>query len=106
MRLLNAHTLEFEEFCDDENTRPKYAILSHTWGEEEVTHKDMRKHRDQAAKKNGFKKITLCAKQTLKDNLEYFWIDTCCIDKSSSAELSEAINSMFRWYWSGLETPI
>lgn len=26
------------------------------------------------------------------------WVDTCCIDKSSSAELSEAINSMFAWY--------
>lgn len=26
------------------------------------------------------------------------WIDSCCIDKSSSAELSEAINSMFDWY--------
>lgn len=25
-------------------------------------------------------------------------IDSCCIDKSSSAELTEAINSMFKWY--------
>lgn len=97
MRLLHAPTLEFEEFYDD-STRPKYAILSHTWGEQEVTYKDMRKHRNQAKKKKGFEKITLTTKQTLKDNLEYFWIDTCCINKSSSAELSEAINSMFRWY--------
>jgi hypothetical protein len=97
MRLLNAHTLEFQEFHDD-TTRPKYAILSHTWDEKEVVYKEMRKHRDKAEKKKGFEKITLCAKQTLKDDLDYFWIDTCCIDKSSSAELSEAINSMFRWY--------
>jgi len=47
---------------------------------------------------SGFKKIRYCAEQATMDNLDYFWIDTCCIDKSSSAELSEAINSMFRWY--------
>ena len=29
---------------------------------------------------------------------EYIWIDSCCINKDSSSELSEAINSMYRWY--------
>jgi hypothetical protein len=43
-------------------------------------------------------KIDGCCAQALKDCLDYVWIDTCCIDKSSSAELSEAINSMFAWY--------
>jgi hypothetical protein len=77
---------------------PKYAILSHTWGENEVTYKDMVKRPNEAALKRGYQKIKACAQQALTDGLDYFWIDTCCIDKSSSAELSEAINSMFRWY--------
>ncbi|OAL43692.1 HET-domain-containing protein [Pyrenochaeta sp. DS3sAY3a] len=75
-----------------------YAILSHVWGEkgQEVTFRDLV---DKAGKqKAGYQKIELCAKQAQKDGLEYFWIDTCCIDKSSSAELSEAINSMYSWY--------
>ena len=77
---------------------PRYAILSHTWGleTEEVTFKDLidgiGEHKD------GYSKIRFCAQKATDDGLEYFWVDTCCIDKSSSAELQEAINSMFRWY--------
>ncbi|RDW66828.1 hypothetical protein BP5796_09577 [Coleophoma crateriformis] len=97
MRLLNSRTLEFKEFFREDST-PKYAILSHTWEDDEVTFKEMRKYRVIAESKAGFKKIAMCAKQALQDDLDYFWVDTCCIDKSSSAELSEAINSMFRWY--------
>jgi Heterokaryon incompatibility protein (HET) len=77
---------------------PRYAVLSHTWGvdDEEVTFKDLV---DGAGKsKSGYSKIRFCGKQAAKDGLQFFWVDTCCIDKSSSAELSEAINSMFRWY--------
>src|SRR5271170_5421160 len=75
---------------------PRYAILSHTWGAEEVTFKDLM---DQTGKsKGGFNKIRFCGEQAANDGLKYFWVDTCCIDKSSSAELTEAINSMFRWY--------
>ena len=48
--------------------------------------------------KTGYRKIRFCGKQAANDGLQFFWADTCCIDKSSSAELSEAINSMFRWY--------
>lgn len=33
-----------------------------------------------------------------KCSVEWLWIDTCCIDKNSSAELQESISSMFRWY--------
>ncbi|KAN0085501.1 HET domain containing protein [Elaphomyces granulatus] len=80
------------------NDIPRYAILSHTWGAdtEEVSFKDMI---DGTAKeKSGYDKIRFCGEQAGHDGLEYFWIDTCCIDKSSSAELQEAINSMFRWY--------
>ena len=46
----------------------------------------------------GYNKIRFCGEQARRDGLQYFWIDTCCIDKSSSTELQEAINSMFRWY--------
>ncbi|KXJ87265.1 hypothetical protein Micbo1qcDRAFT_216290 [Microdochium bolleyi] len=82
---------------------PRYAILSHTWGsdEDEVTFRDI--DSDTADKsavrdKKGYKKLTFCADQAATDGLEHFWVDTCCIDKSSSTELSTAINSMFRWY--------
>ena len=79
---------------------PAYAILSHTWGEEEVIYQDLKKGKDKSktVNKAGWRKIQFCAKQAVADGLEYFWVDTCCIDKSDPAELSRAINSMFRWY--------
>ncbi|KAI3322928.1 hypothetical protein HD806DRAFT_544998 [Xylariaceae sp. AK1471] len=75
---------------------PRYAILSHTWGLEEVTYEDL-KH-GTALQKSGYHKIRFCGEQAERDGLRYFWVDTCCIDKSSSAELTESINSMFPWY--------
>jgi hypothetical protein len=77
---------------------PEYAILSHTWGQEddEVSFKDIRKKRGSA--KPGYQKIVFCGKQAWEDGLRYFWVDTCCIDKSNSTELAEAINSMYKWY--------
>jgi hypothetical protein len=77
---------------------PPYAILSHTWGDEdqEMTFEDIA--RNSGHKKSGYKKVQLCARQARLDGLEYFWVDSCCIDKKSSAELSEAINSMYEWY--------
>jgi hypothetical protein len=74
----------------------KYAILSHTWEAEEVTFEDLQNRT--ATKKAGYNKIRFCGEQARRDGLQYFWVDTCCIDKSSSAELSEAINSMYSWY--------
>jgi hypothetical protein len=75
---------------------PPYAVLSHRWEAEEVTLKDLT---DGLGKnKAGYKKIRFCGEQAGRDGIRYFWIDTCCIDKSNSAELGEAINSMFRWY--------
>jgi hypothetical protein len=81
-----------------ENERLQYAVLSHTWGDDgdEVTIDDLNK--GTGAHKPGYKKISFCAEQAKRDGLRYFWVDTCCIDKKSSAELSEAINSMYRWY--------
>jgi hypothetical protein len=80
----------------EENAIPQYAILSHTWGEDEVSFQDIRG--PDAALKAGYKKIRYVCEHALEAGLQYAWIDTCCIDKKSSAELSEAINSMFRWY--------
>jgi len=80
------------------NNAPPYAILSHTWGadHEEVTFRDLTE--GTGKNKAGYRKLYFCGKQAARDELQFFWVDTCCIDKSSSAELSEAINSMFRWY--------
>lgn len=77
---------------------PPYCILSHTWGSdnEEVTYQDV--IRNDYKEKPGYRKILFCGTQGARDGLRYFWVDSCCIDKSSSQELTEAINSMFRWY--------
>lgn len=81
---------------------PPYAILSHTWGDQEVTYKDLQSYEDTGGfaeqLKEGSRKIEFCAEQAKRDGLSHFWIDTCMIDKSNSQELQEAINSMFRWY--------
>jgi NB-ARC domain/Heterokaryon incompatibility protein (HET) len=77
---------------------PPFAILSHTWGAdtEEVTYRDIVEGHGET--KAGYDKIRFCGECAKRDKLEYFWVDTCCIDKSNSTELAEAINSMFRWY--------
>jgi hypothetical protein len=82
---------------------PPYAILSHTWQEgEEVTFEDFEiienVRQIKAVDKSGYRKIRFCGQQAKRDALDYFWVDTCCIDKSNSSELQEAINSMFKWY--------
>jgi hypothetical protein len=96
MRLLHTKTLTLYEFSP--NAIPPYAILSHTWGEgdEEVKLQDL--GAPGVERKAGYAKIKGCCRQAQQDGLAYAWVDTCCIDKTSSAELSEAINSMFRWY--------
>ena len=75
---------------------PAYAILSHTWGKEEVSFQDAETGTGKG--KAGWEKIQFCAKQAAADALQYFWVDTCCIDKKNTVELGAAINSMFRWY--------
>lgn len=101
MRLLHSTSLQLRDFSNHEGIT--YAILSHTWAEEEVLFQDidgfnattMPAH---VMQKPGYKKIEACCAQAERDGFEYVWIDTCCIDKRSSAELSEAINSMYHWY--------
>ncbi|KAJ2985777.1 hypothetical protein NUW58_g5354 [Xylaria curta] len=96
MRLINTTTLEIHESPGDSTV--DYAILSHTWNEEECTFQDMSRPNAAIRKRKGYVKIESCCKQAVKDGLSWAWVDTCCIDKTSTAELSEAINSMFRWY--------
>lgn len=75
---------------------PPYAILSHTWGDEEVTFRDLTN--GTGKEKNGHDKIRFCMQQAARDGLQYSWVDTCCINKTDTTELQHAINSMFRWY--------
>ncbi|KAH9233965.1 hypothetical protein K456DRAFT_323037 [Colletotrichum gloeosporioides 23] len=95
MRLVNVRTLQLEEFFGE--GIPKYAILSHTWTEgQEVTFQEFSAQK--ARNKSGWTKIERAAQLALEDELHHTWIDTCCIDKTSSSELTEAINSMMSWY--------
>ena len=100
MRLINTKTFEFKTFFD--SSLPEYAILSHRWGseEEEVSYKQFRKG-SVPPDLPGLVKIQAFCGLADKRGFQWAWVDTCCIDKRSSAELSEAINSMFKWYrWS------
>ncbi|RMZ81455.1 hypothetical protein DV738_g2179, partial [Chaetothyriales sp. CBS 135597] len=112
MRLINTTTGEFQTFWDTQ--RPMYAILSHTWGDQEVSYLDylaltrklpatstglihalLKSPRESS---QGMIKVQECCKLARRCGLDWVWVDTCCIDSSSSAELSEAINSMWSWY--------
>ncbi|KAH7926863.1 HET-domain-containing protein, partial [Leucogyrophana mollusca] len=99
IRLLNTKTLKLENHINtlEDGALPEYAILSHRWAREEVSYQELN-NPSLASKLKGYNKIERCCAHALADGYEYLWVDTCCIDKSSSAELSEAINSMYRWY--------
>ncbi|GKZ24056.1 hypothetical protein AbraIFM66951_010555 [Aspergillus brasiliensis] len=94
MRLLNTKTRKLEDFMSHDI--PPYAILSHTWAKDEVSFQDMQA--STVTEKEGYAKIQQSCERALQDGLNYVWVDTCCIDKASSAELSEALNSMMTWY--------
>ncbi|KAI4671112.1 uncharacterized protein J4E88_009510 [Alternaria novae-zelandiae] len=105
MRLLHIKSdghLEFTKDIIRVEEIPPYAILSHTWKEPEVVFNDLKSCGIMGVvdpeKRDGWNKIQFCAQQAKRDNLDHFWVDTCCIDKANNTELSEAINSMFRWY--------
>ena len=116
MRLLSTSTFKLEDFLDEE-TIPRYAILSHRWDGEEITFQELQQKdaiillnstKTRVANgeplysfqniKKGFLKIIGCTLQAEKDGIGHIWCDTCCIDKMNSTELSEAINSMYHWY--------
>ncbi|GIZ44968.1 hypothetical protein CKM354_000815200 [Cercospora kikuchii] len=99
MRLLqftDGGALTIRNYANDK--RPPYAILSHTWltSDEEVLYQEL--NNDAAKKKPGYAKILFCGQQAKKDDLHHFWVDSCCINRTDSAELSESILSMYRWY--------
>jgi hypothetical protein len=96
LQLQGAGSFSLVEFQG--NNVPPYAILSHTWGtsNDEVTYQDLLNSTGKG--KSGYRKLTFCGQRAAEDGLQHFWIDTCCINKDSSSELSEAIISMFRWY--------
>ncbi|KAI6039090.1 heterokaryon incompatibility protein-domain-containing protein, partial [Pisolithus marmoratus] len=103
----DATTQILQEFYGLELEKKEYAILSHCWSEhqQEVSFREMNKllvmskeKRNETRGRTGYKKIINTCTQAQKDRMEWVWVDTCCIDKKSSAELSEAINSMYRWY--------
>ncbi|KAL8866631.1 MAG: hypothetical protein Q9174_006184 [Haloplaca sp. 1 TL-2023] len=114
MRLLHVSTFELESFIDEEC--PPYILLSHTWGKEEITFQEILREETvrqlKSAKaylsnkniandeqyKQGCLKIAGCALRAHEKGFDYIWCDTCCIDKTNSTELSEAINSMYIWY--------
>jgi len=109
MRLLDVNTLEPKEFYG--NRIPPYAILSHTWGDGEIALQELRlvcgsssgldsgnDSKKQVMQKLGYFKVQAVAELASKHSLKYVWVDTCCIDKTNNAELSEAINTMFKWY--------
>ncbi|KAI1734988.1 HET-domain-containing protein [Xylaria scruposa] len=96
MWFLNTKTYSLEEHHSHEVT--KYAILSHTWQEEEVSHQEMRDSSGGYQSKAGYRKIKTCCDLAAAKGISYAWVDTCCIDKLHSAELSEAINSMYSYY--------
>jgi tetratricopeptide (TPR) repeat protein len=76
---------------------PPYAILSHRWSDSEVLIEDI-SNGNYTEKDEGYRKLQFCAEQATQDGLQYFWIDTCCIDRWDNNERSKAINSMFQWY--------
>ena len=87
----------FELTSFDDEQPPPYAILSHTWVEgQEVTYHEL--VASAGRHKSGYAKLRFCGEQAAADGMQYFWVDTCCINKSTTNELSTAINSMFRWY--------
>lgn len=96
MRLLNIHNLKLVDFSD--NKRPAYAIASHRWDEHEATFADVRDVQNTST--TGYQKVKQFAEYVKHyiSGVDWLWIDTCCINKDSAAELSKAINLMFEWY--------
>lgn len=94
MRLLRTDTIDLLPL--DESRPSKYAILSHTWGKDEVLFEDILNGHPE--NKPAYDKVKSACRRAAADGYSCIWIDNCCIDKSSSAELSEAINSMYAWY--------
>ncbi|RDX44676.1 HET-domain-containing protein [Lentinus brumalis] len=97
------HTSSGELRCFNSNERVRYAILSHVWDNNEQTFQQVQALQHSGGLAQASDKIRNFCEFARKRGYEWVWVDTCCIDKMSSAELSEAINSMFQWYQSASE---
>lgn len=90
------------EIFDSSDEKYAYAILSHRWGDDEVTYQDLTSRdpmvKQRTYRKQGYFKLFRMAETARDYSVKWVWCDTCCIDKTNTAELSEAINSMFKWY--------
>jgi hypothetical protein len=93
MRLLHTTRLQFDFFTGH---FPEYVILSHTWDKSEVTFDDF--ENGTATTKDGWAKVASTCAKAAAEGYDWVWIDSCCIQKTSSSELQEAINSMWAWY--------
>ncbi|KAJ8502012.1 hypothetical protein ONZ45_g11933 [Pleurotus djamor] len=71
-----------------------YAVLSHRWTDDELVFQELR-HGLPPCKHEKFSNFCRIAQDY---GCRYAWVDTVCIDKSSSSELDESIRSMFSWY--------
>lgn len=90
--------------CEDETP---FAILSHRWiwikGKEKEIHEILYEDIagglmiDPCSKQAGYDKLMGACGQAKLDGHTHLWIDSCCIDKRNVAEMSEAINSMYRY---------
>ena len=104
MRLLHTHTLKLHSFTSPEQVKGGYAILSHVWEEHEQTYEDLQAIHTQCEasgedpRERVSPKIRRFCEVAAQQGYQWGWADTCCIDRTSSAELSEAINSMFHYY--------
>jgi Heterokaryon incompatibility protein (HET) len=96
MRLINTEEYQIHDFFDTLSI-PRYAILSHCWAADEVCFRDLRDP-SLASEKLGLQKVKEFCLRAGYLGFQWLWIDTACVDRSSSAELSEAINSMFSWF--------
>ena len=96
MHLLHTSTRKVQEFSPGQI--PPYVILSHRWEDKEISYKDLTEPKRDPSKLKGWTKLNSFCSLVRQDGWEWAWMDTCCIDRSSSAELSEAINSMYQWY--------
>ncbi|KAF5338563.1 hypothetical protein D9758_016541 [Tetrapyrgos nigripes] len=94
MRLLHTKDLTVKQFFTD---IPRYVILSHTWEQDEVSFQDIQ-NLDIARSKAGWRKVENACGRARRYHFDWIWIDSCCINKESSAELSEALNSMYQYY--------
>ncbi|KAF2163115.1 hypothetical protein M409DRAFT_37306, partial [Zasmidium cellare ATCC 36951] len=99
MRLIDTNTGELKEYTGSQI--PPYVALSHRWTDDEITFKDYIKERRRESL--GWRKVVLFRKVARLRGVHHVWIDTVCIDKRSSSELSEAINSMYQWYANAIE---